>query len=116
MTALAVAPEVAAVHIVVVVAAGAGAGQAHLLFHGSKMAGVAIKLLVPAVQFEIGALVVIKAPGLPVTRVVALAAVRAEPELVFVFLPVAGDTFALGILEGRGQVALLALDLGVFTE
>ena len=116
MAALAVASELAVVHVIVVVTAGAGTGQAHLSFHGFAVAGVTINPLVSAVQFEVGALVVIKAPGLPVARVVALAAVRAERELVLVFLLVAGDALAFRVLEGRRQVAFLALDLGVFAE
>jgi len=116
MTALAIASEAAVVHVIVVMTAGTGSGQAYLALHRLAMAGEAVDSFVPAIQLEACAFVVIEIPRLPVARVVALAAVRAEIEFVLVFFLVAGDAVAFRVLVGRGQVAFLALDLGVFAE
>lgn len=78
MATLAVAPEVAAVHIVRVMTADTGAGKAHLLLHGVAMAGMAVDALVFAVQLVTGTQVVVEIPVLPVARVVAGFTLRPE--------------------------------------
>lgn len=116
MATLAIAPEAAIVYIVAVMTAGAGPGKAYLLFRGFFVTGTAIESAVPAVQLEMGALVVIEIPSLPVARVVTLTAVRSQAQLVFVVLLVAGDALALRVFVGLSQMTFLALDFGVFAE
>lgn len=116
VTALALATEAAAVNVIIVVAARAAARQAERAVHWSAMAGKAIDALVAAVEPEAGLAVVVKLPALPVDRVVAGLASRSKSQLVRVVLAVAGNALSLGILEGRREVAILALDLDVLAE
>ena len=80
------------------------------------MTRLALKPAVPAVEHERRAPVVIEIPRLPGSRVVTILAARSEAKSVFVVFAMAADAGCLGILERRGQMAFLAVDLGVCAE
>lgn len=73
-------------------------------------------LFMGAVNLVLGLPVMVEIPGFPVARVVAGVALPAQPQLVLVFLLVAGVAVRLGILEFRSFVALLALGLDVLAQ
>lgn len=82
------------------------------------MTGVAIRLLVPAIELEFGALVVIEVPRFPRTGVVARFTFLAQPALVdsiVVFL-VAGDAVRWRITEQLRLVAFLAFHFHMHAE
>ena len=83
MTTFTTVAEVAVVHIVLVMTTAASRGHQHFFVHRLLVAGITIgaDLFVRPVQLEIG-LVVIEVPRLPVARVVANLALRAEAALV----------------------------------
>src|SRR4029077_6716950 len=116
MAGLAEAPEAATVHIYVLVAADAGGGDDRASANRELVAGVAIEARVLAVEDEFRALVVIEVPLRPAARVVALLALRPEPELVLVVLAVARIAVRLGVLVLRRRVAGLAFDDCVLPE
>lgn len=62
------------------------------------MAGMTIKPAVTAVQLEMGALVMVETPRLPIARVVTLTTVRSEAQLVFVVFLMARDALTFCIL------------------
>ena len=62
MAAFALATEAAIVHIFSLMAADAGAGEAEFALHRAGVAGHTFQLLMPAVELEFGAPVVIEIP------------------------------------------------------
>lgn len=91
MAALALLAESALVNILAVVAPHATGRCQHLVaIHRQLVAVQALGLLVRAVDLVLGTLVVIEVPGFPVACVVAGVALLAQPQLVLVFLLVAG--------------------------
>ena len=68
------------------------------------MAGITIKTFVSTVEFEIGALVVVEVPELPISYAVAALAFRTQPAQMHVVLFVAG-------IAGRGRLVLIELPL-----
>ena len=92
MAALAILAKPAIVHIVPGVAAATGGRQCHVLVRGFFMAGQTIDALVPTIQLELGALVVIVVPDFPTTGVVAQTALRTQASLMLIVLQVTRDT------------------------
>lgn len=91
MTALALLAESTLMHILAVMAAHATGRCQHIVAtHRQLVAIQALGLFVRAVEFVFGAPGMIKIPDLPVTGVMAAVALLAQPQLVLVFLLVAG--------------------------
>src|SRR5512147_870341 len=90
VAALAEPPETAVVNVRVRVAADAAARDDRPPAQGKLVTGEAVEAAVLAVEDEAGAPVVIEFPLFPAPRVVAVLALRSEPELVLVVLPVTG--------------------------
>ena len=111
MALFALLAEAAFVNVVPIVATHTGCRYRELLLGRYLVAGQAIQVFVPAIQFEFGSSVVIKIPGLPILRVVAELALRAQTALVLVFLVMTGNALDLGVFELRRVMALLALHL-----
>jgi hypothetical protein len=104
------------VDIIIVMAAGTGAGQTDLASHWFLVARQAVEATMRTIQLEGGASVVVEIPGLPVARVMAGSAIGPQPQLVFIIFLVTGIAISLGILEGGSQVAFFAFHLRVFTQ
>ena len=117
MTALTLSPKAAIMYVVLGMAIGAGGGCRQLLALGRCLVAlVAADAFMATGQLEVGATVVVEIPDLPVTCVMAGFALRAELEFVYVLLQVARDAGGIGILESRGQVALLAFHLVMLAQ
>ena len=98
MTAPTGLTEASVVHVLPRMTAATDDRQLQLRLHGPFMAGWTTQAFMAVLQLESGAFVVIKVPDFPVTGVVAHAAIAAQPPLVFIRLPMTGDTRHRGIL------------------
>ena len=109
MATFALRTETTVMHIVPDVAASAGLRIFESGFHRPAVAVSALHFLVPAIQLELGAIMV-KIPRFPATGVVAGLTLRAKAFLVHILLLVAAVASGGCIAECRCQVTLLALD------
>jgi len=84
--------------------------------NGISVAIMAVNFFVSPIDFIFRALIMIKIPDLPVTRVVATLTLFAKPQFMLVFLLVAGIAIRLGILVFGRLVTFLALGPEVFAQ
>lgn len=102
--------EVAVMHVIAIMATAAYSGRQHFFVHRFLVTRIAVVggLFMRSVQLEVG-FVVIEVPCLPITRVVASLAFRAQLALMHIFLVVARPAIRFRVLERCCGMTFLAL-------
>ena len=103
-----VAAKLPLVKIVTPVTAATGHRECDHAVRGLAVAGVAVQVIVGAVECKTRLGIVVEYPEEPARRIVALCTVRPEPAFVYIVLGMALHTLPWCIEEGRCFVAVFA--------